>query len=169
MTQKYTDEWGSKVARFRLGGENEREWFFLLSRYSRLWNDSKDCAEDEILRASVVAEKMPTSQKGFLNHPIYALEKQCKKNEVIYPRGVQNSIGRFKNDLVYPRSFVHRALSCDGWIRLGRSVIKDEEPCKILDGTKSSTNCNLYGEWQTETFESPELVNVFYLFLIKSG
>ena len=109
---------------------------------------------------------MPTSLKGFLNHPLYALEKQCKRNEVVYPSGLDKSIGRFKNDLVYPRSSVHRALSIEGWVRQGRSVKHEEEPCKILDqksgnakpeGSKSE---HLYGEWQTEPYEPPSLVDV---------
>lgn len=104
---------------------------------------------------------MPTSLKGFLNHPVYALEKQLKKNEIIHPRGVQNSIGRFKNDLVYPRSFVHRALSSDAWCRQGRSVIEGEEPCKVITGKKNNGDgSDLYAEWQTKTFEPPDLVDV---------
>ena len=148
VTQKYTQEWGSKVVKYRLKGENEREWSSLLSKYSRTWADSKDNAEDEILKSSVVSEKMPTSLKGFLNNPLYVLEKQLKKNEIIHPRGVENSIGRFKNDLVYPRSSVHRAFTSDAWIRQGCSVKEGEEPCKVFKKTIGDGS-NLYGEWQT--------------------
>lgn len=103
---------------------------------------------------------MPTSLKGFLNHPVYVLEKQLKKNEVIHPRGVENSIGRFKNDLVYPRSSVHRALTSDGWNRQGRSVKEGEKPCKVLNGKKTNNDGNdLYAEWQTKTFEPLKMIN----------
>lgn len=103
---------------------------------------------------------MPTSLKGFLNHPVYALEKQLKKNEIIHPRGVENSIGRYKNDLVYPRSFVHRVLTSDAWIRKGRSVKDREEPCKVFGKKASGDVDKLYGEWQTIAFEPQGLVDV---------
>jgi xeroderma pigmentosum group C-complementing protein len=159
VTQKYTQEWGAKVVKYRIKGENEREWAALLSQFSRTWTDSKDKVEDEILKSSVISEKMPTSLKGFLNHPVYALEKQLKKNEIIHPRGVENAIGRFKNDLVYPRSSVRRAFSSDAWIRQGRSVKEGEEPCKILK-KGGEDGSSLYGEWQTVAFEAQDLVDV---------
>lgn len=46
-------------------------------------------------------EPFPKTFSGFLNHPVYALERHLKKCEAIVPGAV--GVGEFKGEVVYKR------------------------------------------------------------------
>jgi xeroderma pigmentosum group C-complementing protein len=85
--------------------ESGQEWWnmtlWLFS--SNTWTE-KDRKESESLQNALVNEKMPSTFSGFVNHPLYALERHCKKNEIIYPK--ENIVGYIKGEAVYLRSQV---------------------------------------------------------------
>lgn len=62
--------------------------------------------EDDILANDLDLQVMPKNLAGFNNHPLYALEKQCKKSEVMYPNAITDSIGKYGKLLVFPRKNV---------------------------------------------------------------
>lgn len=170
VTQRYTSQWGAKTAKLRLSGDDGERWFNrLLNRYAKDWHDVKEQVDETHLQQAQVSEQMPTNLAGFKDHPIYALERHLKKFEAIHPLGVAHSVGRFKNDLVYPRSLVKRLSSREGWLRDGQKVKDNEVPHKVVqkktrkdddeDGIPRPST-ELYGEWQTSQYEPPELVDV---------
>jgi hypothetical protein len=83
-----------------------------------------------------INDKMPASLSGFLNHPIYCLEKQLKQYELIDP--LQKRIGIFKNQNVYPRNSVKVLMSPRRWKRNGRLVDPNQSPAKIIKRRKGA-------------------------------
>lgn len=64
---------------------------------------------------------------GFLNCRRYLLERQIKREEVVYPK-VQHAL--FRGEPVYKRSNVLAVKTAETWLRQGREVLSDEEPMK---------------------------------------
>ena len=160
VTKKYTTQWGARTSALRLRGKGESWWYETLLNHSRSWRDKTEELEDQNLKASEVNEQMPANIQGFKNHPLYALERHLKKNQAIYPLGIDHSVGRFKNELVYPRSLVHDLLSKENWLRQGRTVDEDQSPLKkVTTNTKTGSEVDLFGLWHTKPTERPHLQN----------
>ncbi|KAI9193599.1 uncharacterized protein BJ171DRAFT_251761 [Polychytrium aggregatum] len=188
VTRRYAPAWGAQTSRNRLpaGLEGEEWWnraLWLLSMSER--DTDKDAREEQFFREQLRSEKMPTRLAGFNNHPLFALERHCKRNEVIWPAGKENMIGQYKGEPVYPRRNVQEALSVNGWLRRGRSIKPDEKPAKIVpvrqasiqrrrdieheasnrelrllddeqgDVLIDSSKIGLFGIWQTELYKPP--------------
>ncbi|KAJ1550989.1 hypothetical protein HK405_015416, partial [Cladochytrium tenue] len=60
----------------------------------------------------------------------FALERHCNTNQVIYPKGREHVVGKFKNEDVYPRSHVRELRSQQAWLYHGRAVVAGSEPAK---------------------------------------
>ena len=101
--------------------------------------------EDVKLKQSERNEPMPQSLQGFKNHPFYALERHCLKNQVIYPSNLLNNI-RWKtcfdwcfcksqqlyqkNQFVYPATNIKTLYSRRAWLYKGKQVLQDAIPIK---------------------------------------
>ncbi|KAJ2998755.1 hypothetical protein HDV02_004102 [Globomyces sp. JEL0801] len=156
VTRRYCTSWGAETSKLR----SEEWWNQTVWLYSKSDRTDRDHLDDCNLVKSQLAEKMPSSLEKFINHPLYALERHCKRNEIIYPNGKEHSIGRYKNELVYPRTLgkskmllsIHSSEK-EGWKRQGR-VLKDNPiPLKTIPKAKSrkanqSTEENLETESQ---------------------
>jgi hypothetical protein len=172
VTQRYTSQWGAKTSKLRLSGDEDRWVTRLLNRFAKDWHDAKEHVDETHLEQAQVSEKMPTNLAGFKDHPMYALERHLKKFEAIHPLGIGHSVGRFKNDLVYPRSLVQRLASREGWLKDGQKVKDGEAPRKVIekktrkdedeDGIPRPlhSSTELFGMWQTTEYEPPELIDV---------
>mmetsp|Transcript_10821 Transcript_10821/g.39683 ORF Transcript_10821/g.39683 Transcript_10821/m.39683 type:complete len:913 (+) Transcript_10821:131-2869(+) len=141
---------------------------------------SREAAE---IKAKIALEPMPTNLESFKNHPYYVLEKLLKQYEVIHPRKV---VGIFKGSLVFLRESVCAVHTRRRWLYLGRQVIDDEKPCKVVQqeygmaqekgkedlnpatqtcGADTEGECKatreieLFGEWQTQAFDAPVATN----------
>lgn len=64
---------------------------------------------------------------GFCRCRRYLLERQIKREEVVYPK-VQHAL--FRGEPVYKRSNVLSVKTAETWLRHGREVLSDEEPMK---------------------------------------
>ncbi|RKO93314.1 Rad4 beta-hairpin domain 3-domain-containing protein, partial [Blyttiomyces helicus] len=132
VTRRYSSQWGAKTSKLRLpdGEDGEDWWKRTLWLFSKSDTDPAEAQEDARLKAAEVKETMPTNLAGFNNHPLYALEAQLKKNEIIHPAGKEHAIGRFKTHLVYPRSAVKQLATREAWLKKGRALIPTEQPIK---------------------------------------
>lgn len=71
---------------------------------------------------------MPRNIQDFKNHPIYALERHLKKNEVIHPKAEVGKVAVGKAggskglESIFRRRDVQRLRSANGWYRLGRDI-----------------------------------------------
>lgn len=92
---------------------NDR-WQGLLWLYSKSDIEEYDTLEESLLDDDIDLQTMPKNLAGFNNHPLYALEKQCKKNEVIYPCSITDSIGTYNKMPVFPRTNVMQVSSSSG-------------------------------------------------------
>ncbi|KAI9351099.1 hypothetical protein DFJ73DRAFT_831572 [Zopfochytrium polystomum] len=186
VTRRYSSQWNGRTLRLRLMGEDEVFWntcLWLLSKSDRTAVDEK---EDVMLETAQVSEKMPSNLAGFKNHPLFALERHCTANQIIFPKGKEFIVGKFKDEDIYPRSHLKDLLSRQGWLYEGRVVKQGEEPMKRgnaraytvnrkreieahklsvargtsdADASNDPTVAELFGEWQTEDYVAAEIVD----------
>ncbi|KAJ3086357.1 hypothetical protein HK102_013236 [Quaeritorhiza haematococci] len=190
VTQRYTSHFGSVTSRLRVpaGPDGDGWWKRTLWLYSDSGKSERDMVEDSELKKTVTNETMPNNLAGFVNHPLYALERHCKKYELIYPSGKEHAIGQYKGELVYPRSHVKQLRTREGWLKEGRSIKEDEVPCKFTkvraatinrkrqieqakaneaaspseeksDPSADPSKSGLFGEWQTDVYKAPPIVD----------
>ena len=99
-TKRLEDFWQATLLRYmptiEIGGEEEEE--------GPIKKESSKDVEDKEMLDKKISEKMPNSLSGFLNHPLFVLEKQLKVNEGIHPK--DTVLGLFKTMEVYPRKNV---------------------------------------------------------------
>ncbi|KAJ1969368.1 hypothetical protein IWQ62_000674 [Dispira parvispora] len=170
VTRRYTSNWSTSTCvlrkpspQYNLTRYNPGWWRKLLRPRIRRPASPADEAEEIELGQVEIQDAMPTSYVGFKNHPHFALERQLKQNECIYPRSP--TLGCFRGEPIYPRQHVHGLKSSQHWYREGRVIQSDEEPIKYVssrfvkdppsEATGSSAKVGLYGIWQTELYQAP--------------
>ncbi|KAF5870520.1 putative dna repair protein [Botrytis fragariae] len=182
VTRRYSKAPNSKTRKQRIestpGGQ--KWWNKVLSHYSRGWKTDVEQIEDGELAALEGREPMPKNVQDFKDHPVYALERHLRRNEVIVAEresgkvatGNANASGIKKLENVYRRKDVHICKSADAWYRLGREVKMGEEPVKVVPSRNPRKNdfadeeereeragTALYTQLQTELFIPPPIVN----------
>jgi len=161
----------------------EEEWF------NDILNNVFNChCEDDKLKEIIPEDEdpdkqlvFPTSIGGFVNHPLYALERHVKQYEVLFTR--EPILGYIRDEPIYPRSNV-RPVSTEGhWIREGLQIKKGEKPLKYAkskaymikqfrldylvknnmalpkDYELGEEMVPLYGKWQTELYVPAPIVD----------
>lgn len=136
----------------------------------------RDHMEQQELEQRLTREVMPTSLSGFKNHPVYALERHLLKYEVIYPKDLV--LGSIRGEKIYPRSSVKTVSTAETYRKSGRQIKPGEQPVKIVkanaftiekrrmkelakqEGGDYSVPC--YGEWQTEPYIPPPVIDVSF-------
>ncbi|TGO87761.1 hypothetical protein BPOR_0205g00060 [Botrytis porri] len=182
VTRRYAKAPNSKTRKQRIesmpGGQ--KWWNKVLSHFSRGWKTDVEQIEDGELAALEGREPMPKNVQDFKDHPVYALERHLRKNEVIVAEresgkvatGNASASGIKKLENVYRRKDVHVCKSADAWYRLGREVKMCEEPVKVVPTRNPRKNdladdeereeragTALYTQLQTELFVPPPIVN----------
>lgn len=149
--------------------------------YERPFFEDRDQMEIAELTSKAAAEPMPRNIQDFKDHPIYALERHLRINEVIHPRREIGKVtaGKISRDKATPalepvfrRGDVHACKSADGWYRLGRTLKVGEQPLKRVK-PKAPTTAQarkaladaeevvipMYAEFQTELYTPPPVVD----------
>ncbi|KAJ8063150.1 hypothetical protein OCU04_008391 [Sclerotinia nivalis] len=184
VTRRYAKAPNSKTRKQRVesvpGGQ--KWWGKVLSHYSRGWRTDVEQIEDGELAALEGREPMPKNVQDFKDHPVYALERHLRRNEVIIAERESGKVatgtasassGSKKLENVYRRKDVHVCKSADAWYRLGREIKMGEQPAKIVPSRNTRKNndyadeeeneersgTNLYTQSQTELFIPPPIVN----------
>ncbi|KAG5638732.1 hypothetical protein H0H81_010542 [Sphagnurus paluster] len=139
VTRRYAREFGAKIAKVQGGsstiggrGKARRAWWErVLSGVTRPYRLHRDDAEDEELEAAQMTEAMPSTVTGFKDHPLYALTRHLKQNEVIHPPPPKTpELGKFRGEPVYPRSSVVSLKTAENWMRSEGRMVK--EGCQAL-------------------------------------
>lgn len=183
ITRRYSCDYNAKLRRRRM---TRNAWFaawydnFIchsLSRSSRHHLNKVDGFEKEEFFRRDRDEGMPNSVGDFNNHPLYALESQLNRNEVLFPKQScgfirkkgapkQRKVGKKPiNDnftiAVYKREFVHETKSAKAWFLRGRVLKMGEQPMLVRPGTskEEEENVRLYAEFQTEPYSPPSVVD----------
>lgn len=190
VTRRYAKGFNSKTRKTRVestkGGE---AWLkAALRRYEKPFLEDRDQVEMGEFTAKIAREPMPRSVADYKDHPIYALERHLRRNEVIYPKRevgkvatVRSAVSMRKGkgekvEAVYRRRDVHIVKSANGWYRLGRDVKVGEQPLKRVtmkkrgkdDGDdafageipddEEDEDTALYAFFQTELYLPPPVV-----------
>lgn len=178
VTRRYAKAFNAKTRKLRVEStwNGERWWARALRVYEKPFLEDRDEAEVSELTAKVASEPMPRNVQDFKDHPIYALERHLRRNEVIHPKRVtgQVSLGKSgsksqKLEPVYRRTDVHACRSADGWYRLGRDIKIGEQPLKRVranrnklrindDGENDTTEVPVYAHFQTNVYKPPPVV-----------
>ncbi|KAI1979129.1 hypothetical protein LOZ53_000397 [Ophidiomyces ophidiicola] len=183
VTKRYTKFYNSKTSRTRVECTKDGEswWESTMQFFENPFLADRDQLEIGELTAKAAAEGMPRNVQDFKNHPIYALEKHLRRNEVIHPKREIGKAGLSKLstssrtrplESVYRRSDVHIVKSADGWYRQGRCVKSGEQPLKRVPNSKKKINIEiddddleasqeipLYAAFQTDLYRAPPVVN----------
>ncbi|CEM28761.1 unnamed protein product [Vitrella brassicaformis CCMP3155] len=173
ITLRYVDKW-SDVLKHRGGGlqqliEDITECAAKSSRSRR--PTIEDRLDDERLGRKKSREPLPSAQKDFKNHPLFALPSELNMDEAIHPRAVEAAgavVGYFQGQKVYRRGDVTKLRTADQWKKEGRQVIECElerpfrtQPRKPTKKTThggtadaamqevDAVDRKLYGVWQT--------------------
>ncbi|PKX98409.1 putative DNA repair protein Rad4 [Aspergillus novofumigatus IBT 16806] len=181
VTKRYAKAFNAKTRKMRVEStkDGERWWARTIRFYEKPFLEDRDEVEISELTAKTAAEPMPRNVQDFKDHPIYAIERQLRRNEVVFPKRVigQVSLGKSgsKDQVlvpVYRRSDVHVVRSADKWYRLGRDIKIGEQPLKRIrvnrskdvgfsedeHDNKSGTEVPLYAYFQTEVYTPPPVV-----------
>ncbi|KAG6919262.1 hypothetical protein DXG01_008058 [Tephrocybe rancida] len=140
VTRRYAKEFSAKIAKVQggsstIGGGGSARlawWEGVMSTVSRPYRLHRDDVEDEELDMAQLTEGMPTTVSGFKDHPIYALSRHLKQNQVIHPPDTLE-LGKFRGEAVYPRSAVVSLKTAENWMRSeGRMVSEGSQPLKMV-------------------------------------
>lgn len=179
ITRRYTKAFNAKTRKLRVEStrHGEKWWEHALKAYERPFFEDRDELEISELTSKSAAEPMPRNILDFKDHPVYALERHIRRNEVIFPKRVIGHVGLSKSgansdnlDSIYRRSDVHTVRSADKWYRMGRDVKVGEQPLKRVntirpkggmtsdDETDEPEQTALYAKYQTHTYHPPPVV-----------
>ncbi|KAH6681217.1 DNA repair protein rhp41 [Plectosphaerella plurivora] len=139
VTRRYAKAYTSKTRRMRIDGvveDGSRWWRKALKPFARKWPTDLDQIEVNELSAAEMREPMPRNVADFKDHPVYALERHLRRNEVLVPgaqpTGTVGAGSRGPLEKIYRRRDVRVARSRDKWYRMGREVKPMELPVKFL-------------------------------------
>lgn len=137
----------------------------------------RDHLEFEEMEKQQTRQVMPSSIGGFKNHPVYALERHLLKYEVLHPKEL--ILGSIRGEKIYPRANVKTVSTAETFRKLGRQIKEGEQPAKMVkanvftlekkrikeqakqEGHDLLVAC--YGDWQTEAFVPPPVIDVSHL------
>ena len=175
VTARYTRTLHSRIAKMRPPASRQYGdwWESVVKAISRPYRLDRDAVEDVELDDNASKEPMPSSVAGFKDHPVYAIEKHIKREEVIFPA---NRGGTFQNTPVFLRSSVLTCRSARQWMNEGRSIKEGENPLKFVK-SRAYTISNkraaeqakaeggelpqegLYARFQTQVYKPPPVVD----------
>lgn len=179
VTQRYTKAYNAKTRKNRVESTKDGEswWMKTMKFFEKPFMEDRDQLEISELTAKTAAEPMPKNIQDFKDHPIYALERHLRRNEVIHPKRVIGHVSLSKSgskkdalEPVYRRADVHVVRSADGWYRLGRDIKMGEQPLKRVRVAASTRNDQeegdedlaaetpMYAFHQTELYQPPPVV-----------
>ncbi|RNF26632.1 putative DNA-repair protein [Trypanosoma conorhini] len=117
--------------------------------------------ERKQLHSLAYAEEIPKTLTALQKHPLFVIESELARHEGVYPKDKTTIVGSVKGHMVYKRSAVVNLRSRDGWLRVGRCVISEEElPYKVVPPPASrpfAASSSFFGVWQTKLFEPSPL------------
>ncbi|KAI1482100.1 Rad4-domain-containing protein [Daldinia eschscholtzii] len=182
VTRRYAKAYNAKTRKMRIESAEatgERWWRKVLRAFSRGFTSDLDQIENNELTAIELREPMPRNIADFKDHPIYALERHFRRNEVLTPgASASGTIGTGSNgplEKIYRRKDVQIARSREKWYRMGREVLPNEVPVKFLpkrakqkadslddeedDDPGGTVGTPIYTFNQTMEFKHPPVIN----------
>lgn len=180
VTRRYAKAYTAKTRRLRVdtvGDDGDQWWKRVMKLYRKRRLQDLDQIEDNELAGIEAREPMPRNVQDFKDHPVFALERHFRRNEVLLagatPSGTIAAGARGPLEKIYRRRDVRIARTEDKWYRMGREVKPNEVPAKWLpkkvkprgryddededDGREATAP--IYTEDQTELYVPPRVRN----------
>ncbi|RDA90407.1 hypothetical protein CP533_1035 [Ophiocordyceps camponoti-saundersi (nom. inval.)] len=139
VTRRYAKAYTAKTRKLRVESvleDGARWWWRVMKLYRRRRLTDLDQIEDAELAGVEAREPMPRNVQDFKDHPVYALERHMRRNEVLVPEakpsGTVGAGSRGPLEKIYRRRDVRVAQSSAKWFRQGRLVKPNEIPAKWL-------------------------------------
>ncbi|KAM0322313.1 hypothetical protein ACHAQA_009603 [Verticillium albo-atrum] len=139
VTKRYAKGYDAKTRKLRIetaAADGAQWWATALKVFARRRPTDVDLIEASELAATASREPMPRNVADFKDHPVYALERHLRRNEVLnpdaQPAGTIGAGSKAPLETIYRRRDVRVARSRDKWYRLGRDVKPMELPIKFL-------------------------------------
>ncbi|KAG9308862.1 hypothetical protein JVU11DRAFT_11321 [Chiua virens] len=134
ITARYAREYTAKVSKSQAVGAGpaggRKEWWGrVVQSITRPYRLQRDDLEDDELHMHQLTEGMPTTIAGFKNHPLYALARHLRRDQVIDP---PTELGKFRGESVYPSSSVVSLKTAENWMRQGRIIRQGCQPMKMV-------------------------------------
>lgn len=182
VTRRYAKAYNAKTRKMRVesvGDRGDRWWRKALRAYSRDYATDMDQIESNELNNLEAREPMPRNVADFKDHPVYALERHLRRNEVLIPgASAAGTVGAGSTgplEKIYRRRDVRTARTKEKWYRMGREVRGDEIPVKFVpkrfkreslfgdddddESRMDEVGNPLYTIEQTELYRAPPVVN----------
>ncbi|KAF8469064.1 hypothetical protein BDZ91DRAFT_679403, partial [Kalaharituber pfeilii] len=163
VTRRYAKQYNAKTRKFRVGSTKggEQWWNKVISIYHRGWELDRDQVEDSELASRELVEGIPTNIQDFRDHPLFALKRHLRRNQVIHPERnvgtVSTGAGKKQTtETVYRRQDVKIVRSPMQWYRLGREIKAGEQPLKHVDARKKRNRGRGYRDWDHDDCGSGE-------------
>jgi xeroderma pigmentosum group C-complementing protein len=131
VTARYARDYGARVAKLQGAPARGRRawWERVCAAVQRPYRLQRDDVEDAELQAAQLTEAMPGTLAGFKDHPLYALARHVRRDEVVHPLV---ELGKFRGEPVYPRANVLSLKAPENWMRTGRVVKAGQQPMKYV-------------------------------------
>ncbi|KAF8835388.1 Rad4-domain-containing protein [Paxillus ammoniavirescens] len=134
ITARYARDYTAKVSKVQgvgagPAGKRKEWWSRVVEMITRPYRLQRDDLEDEELHNHQLTEGMPTTIAGFKDHPLYALTRHLRRDQVIDP---PTELGKFRGEPVYPRSSVISLKTAENWMRQGRVIRQGAQPMKMV-------------------------------------
>ncbi|KAG8214342.1 hypothetical protein J3R82DRAFT_9308 [Butyriboletus roseoflavus] len=134
ITARYARDYTAKVSKVQAvgggpAGGRKEWWAAVVQSITRPYRLQRDDLEDDELHTHQLTEGMPTTIAGFKNHPLYALARHLRRDQVIDP---PTELGKFRGEPVYPRSSVISLKTAENWMRQGRIIRQGCQPMKMV-------------------------------------
>ncbi|KAF1349659.1 hypothetical protein BDV97DRAFT_352114 [Delphinella strobiligena] len=177
VTRRYSKAYNAKTRKLRVESTEtgDRWWRKALKPFRRRDHLDRDQVEDAELAKKEAQEGMPNNVQDFKNHPYYALERQLKRHEVIFPKREVGKINAGKSsssnvESVYRRNDIQLVRSADKWYRVGREIKPGEQALKRVptrrglraqqeDPDEEAPMTALYAFSQTSLYTPPPVTN----------
>ncbi|PHH66543.1 hypothetical protein CDD81_7018 [Ophiocordyceps australis] len=175
VTRRYAKAYAAKTRKLRVESatdDGQTWWEGVMKLFKAKRPSDLDQIEDGELANAEAREPMPRNLQDFKKHPVYALERHLRRNEVLVEgAAVCGTVGasgsRGVLDKIYRRKDVRIARSADKWYRLGREVKANEIaakwlPTKPRDGGVEGGGGGarpIYTIDQTDMFQAPPVLN----------
>ncbi|PHH88505.1 hypothetical protein CDD83_7443 [Cordyceps sp. RAO-2017] len=150
VTRRYAKAYTAKTRKLRVESvlENgDRWWRKVMKLFRGAGPSDLDQIENNELAGVEAREPMPRNVQDFKGHPVYALERHLRRNEVLVPgampSGTVGAGSRGPLEKIFRRKDVRVARSADKWYRLGREVKPNEIPAKWLPKKARGRNSRL--------------------------
>ncbi|EEP76448.1 predicted protein [Uncinocarpus reesii 1704] len=139
VTKRYVKSFNAKTRKARVESTKNGEswWERTMQSLEKPFLDDRDQLEIGELTAKAAAEGMPRNVQDFKNHPIYALERHLRRNEVIHPKREIGKVG------------------------LSRCIKASEQPLKRVPTSNNKVKLDTNNDDDAETTQETPMYAVF--------